>query len=171
MKKAFHPNEDRKITVQKYLSEFGSRLGPDGKPRQRPNSRCPACYEPMKIYGEDRARYDPDFSHLQSQNPPPCPLRNSADHRYEFLTDAPQDSEEGRKIRRDFFDRWAKHWDLMRRLLDRYMDVKESSKLATILQGVTPSLEYVSSSNRISSRSILVFSMLNIRHPMNSSFA
>ena len=125
MKTAFHPTDDRKITVQEYLSEFGARIGPDGKRRTRQNSRCPACNEPMKIYGEDRARRDQVFSHLQNRDPPLCPLRNSADHRYVFLTEAPQDSEEGRKLRQIFFDHWAKHWDLMRRLLDRYMDVKD----------------------------------------------
>ena len=82
MKKAFHPIRDERITVQQYLSEFGSKLGPNGKHRERLPSRCPACLEPMKILGEDRPPHDQVFSHIGNENPAPCPLRNSADHKY-----------------------------------------------------------------------------------------
>ncbi|WP_150113931.1 hypothetical protein [Leptospirillum ferriphilum] len=125
MKKAFHPKKDQQITVQTYLSEFGSRLGPDNKPRNRPNPRCPACLEPMTIYGENRPQHDQVFSHLRNENPAPCPLRNSADHKYDFLDEAPQNSETGKSLRQDFFKNWEKHWEVMRTLLHSFMDVKD----------------------------------------------
>lgn len=124
MKKAFHPSHDYQITVQKYLVEFGPRFDSNGKLRNRPPSRCPACLEPMKIVGEDRLPHDRIFSHISINNPPPCPLRNRADHKYEFLEESPQDNEAGRRLRRSFFDNWEKHWGQMLLLL-RFMNVQD----------------------------------------------
>jgi len=79
----------------------------------------------MKIVGEDRPLHDQIFSHIGKENPPPCPLRNSADYKYEFLEEAPEDSEEGRRLRRDFFKNWEKHWNVMWKLLDHFMDIED----------------------------------------------
>ena len=125
MKKAFHPIRDERITVQQYLSEFGSKLGPHGKHRERLPSRCPACLARMKIVGEDRPPHDQVFSHIGNENPAPCPLRNSADHKYEFFQDAPQDSETGKTLRRNFFKNWEKHYAKMRKLLNGFMDLRD----------------------------------------------
>lgn len=125
MKKAFHPKEDRYITVHDYLSEFGPRLDASGKVRTRPRSRCPACLEPMKIFGEDRPLHDQVFSHIGIKNSVPCPLRNRADHRYEFLNEAPEDTEAGRRLRQNFFEKWEKHYEKMRKLLSGFMNVQD----------------------------------------------
>ena len=125
MKKAFHPIRDERITVQKYLSEFGSKLGPNGIPRERPRSRCPACLDPMKIVGEDRPPHDQVFSHIGNMNSAPCPLRNRADHKYAFLQEAPQDSEAGKMLHQSFFKNWEKHYVKMRKLLDGFMNIED----------------------------------------------
>lgn len=125
MERAFHPTRDERITVQKYLSEFGSKLGPNGEHRKRPRSRCPVCLEHMKIVGDDRPPHDQLFSHIGNMNPAPCPLRNSADHKYAFLQEAPQDSAAGKALRRSFFKNWEIHYAKMKKLLNGFVNAED----------------------------------------------
>ncbi|MBE7562191.1 hypothetical protein H7F10_04300 [Acidithiobacillus sp. HP-6] len=126
MKTALHPYNDRKeVTVQAYTAEFGPKLDSHGRHRERPNARCPGCLEPLIIRGNDRPLQDQIFSHNRNENPPSCPLRNMADHRYAFLQPVPADTQRGRLLRADFFAHWQAHYGHMRRLLNGYMDVDD----------------------------------------------
>lgn len=126
MKTALHPyNVKKEVTVQTYTAEFGPKLDPQGRHRNRPSPRCPGCLEPMIIRGNDRPLHDQVFSHSPDTNPPPCPLRNRADHKYAFLHDVPEDTARGRALRADFFAHWQTHYAHMRKLLNGYVDVDD----------------------------------------------
>ncbi len=125
MKKAMHPTERRSISVQDYIAEFGPRLDEHGKERLRIRPRCPGCSQPLSIRGEERLQYDPVFAHMPDDNPPYCPLRNQATHRYEFLHDVPLNHERGAMIRASFFQHWQQHWSQLRLLLDKFADIAD----------------------------------------------
>ena len=124
MKTALHPYYiKREVTVQTYTADFGPKMDSQGRRRNRPSARCPGCTEPMIIVGDDRPLHDQIFSHQRDVNPPPCPLRNRADYKYEFLHDVPEDTNRGRALRADFFAHWQAHYDKMRKLLNGLMDI------------------------------------------------
>ncbi|MBU2729606.1 hypothetical protein [Acidithiobacillus caldus] len=126
MKTALHPyNVKKEVTVQTYTAEFGPKLDPQSRHQNRPRARCPGCLEPMIVVGNDRPLHDQIFSHPRDANPPPCPLRNRADHKYVFLHDVPVDTARGRALRADFFEHWQTHYAHMRKLLNGYMDVDD----------------------------------------------
>jgi hypothetical protein len=73
---------------------------------------------------------------MPDDNPPYCPLRNQANHRYEFLQDVPLDHERGAMIRVAFFQHWQQHWSQLRLLLDRYADIADFIGLVHHADGI-----------------------------------
>lgn len=124
VKRAYRPDRNQLITVRAYVAEYGGKYERLSTRDSRPYARCPACLEPMKVVGEDRQQHDPHFSHIAYKGEaPPCPLRNIADHKYEFLVEQTEESERGRMIRRNFFQNWQKHWGLFRKCLGQIADI------------------------------------------------
>lgn len=126
MRKAFWPHKNEECTAEKYLAEYGGRHDSRWKFVQRPFGRCPACLEPVKLVGEDRVPLAPVFSHIGSSKvPPPCPLRNSADHKYAFLIEPPQDTMRGRLLRISFFEHWQHHYKQTQRHLKGIANIED----------------------------------------------
>lgn len=124
MKKAFWPDRDEECTTQAYFAHYGGKHDRRWLYTPRPQARCPACLEDVKLVGEDRAPHDRHFSHIGSSAQAPfCPLRNLADRKYEFLTDVPPDCERGRQLRASFFRNWKQHWGLLKSHLRGYADI------------------------------------------------
>lgn len=118
------PDRDDECSVVEYSAHYGGKHDKRWAFSPRPNARCTACREPMKLVGEDRPPHDRHFSHIGSSDDAPyCPLRNIADHKYEFLTEAPEDSAHGRALRASFFRNWKYHWRLLNSHLDGISDV------------------------------------------------
>lgn len=118
------PDRDEECSVIEYSAHYGGKHDKQWTFKPRPNARCPACREPVKLVGEDRPPHDRHFSHIgSSKEALYCPLRNIADHKYEFLKDAPVDSEYGRNLRASFLQNWKYHWWLLNSYLDGISDV------------------------------------------------
>ena len=124
MKKAFWPDRNEECTTREYVAEYGGKYERCRSTSGHRPARCPACLQNLKVVGEDRPPQDRHFSHIgSSQIAPYCPLRNLADRKYEFLTDAPPDSARGKRIRESFFNYWGLHWSLLKSHLGGYADV------------------------------------------------
>lgn len=130
MKTAYWPNRNEQCTVQDFISEYGGKFERKKRSTGEPRARCPACLEPMKIVGEDRADQDPHFSHLnQNEGSPFCPLRNSSDYKYQFLTKVEYETEIGYRLRTSFMDNWVKHYNFVRSYLKGYIKFNEFIEL------------------------------------------
>lgn len=124
------PDRDEECSAAEYSAHYGGRYDTRWVTKPRPNARCPACRERVKLVGEDRPAHDRHFSHIgSSERAPYCPLRNIADHKYVFLADAPPDSVQGRALRVSFFRNWEDHWHLWESHLGGISDVFTFIKL------------------------------------------
>ncbi len=135
MKTVIHPYKEISLNAAQYIAEFGGKHDTQWADKRRPATRCPACYAPMKLVGEDRPVHDQFFSHIgnSSEQPVFCPLRTSTtDFRYAFLRDPPHNPTAGEAIKRSFFKNWTKHFSMIRKHLDGMFDVQQFIQLIHI---------------------------------------
>lgn len=110
MKTAFDTSSSENMTVERYHHMYGAKLV-DQKLNPRPRVICPACEETMSTRGEG-VLVDATWVHTPSDTF--CPIKNSADSRYEILAPKAPNLAIAADLRRSFFDNWALHWSYAR---------------------------------------------------------
>lgn len=105
---AFHPEQDRLLTVEDYLREF-----PGDEQTERPLARCPLCGEALQVMQSRGRKHTHYFSHAEGALAH-CPLVTDGLPNPILVTAQPPNIELERKQRDMFSRHWRAHLHAMR---------------------------------------------------------
>lgn len=98
-----HPLDDRRITVEEYLQDFGHL-----EVALRPLPHCPVCREEVHVKTMHDRAHTPYFSHAAGENAQ-CPLVNSDLPDTRFIAIHPPNPGLERRYRGEFTGHWQHH--------------------------------------------------------------
>ena len=113
MRIALHPKENRDITVEEYIKEFGHKplnLNYDNRPR----AKCKFCQRELIIRAESSTKSTEHFAHLSDGRV--CPAKEMHRNLYRRYQPATPDREHARILKQQFLEHWKHHYAFMRGL-------------------------------------------------------